>query len=486
MRTKLYLFLLFSTYLCLGQVIKEDNKKIAPAQLQQDFDLFRTVLLRAHPKINRVYDTYSFESLLKSYEAKLSDSLTSLQFFQIVSSAMSNIGEAHSHVDISDEIKSQIEQAAKLLPFNIHFFEKRAFVVKDLSGEKDKLEGLEVLKINGKSINEIIQVIDSVSCIGSGENQSRVYRKLSYERNFALSYYLYVDQSQSFLVEYQEDQNSSEKATVVEGISPNFEVSTIQSPAETSPPYSFSIDSERNLAVLKIKTFAHFMIGYKQKEYLKFYQECFKKIADNNVSNLVIDVRGNRGGQERLGAQLLSYILKNPFPVQKSIFTKELAYELLDSLNIFHHSFDSRKFSAVDSGYVVTDRKHEVLSIVNPAKKDRFDGDLYILTDGNCFSACNIFVSLADYHNAAQVVGEETGGNYHDTDGYPGVIFKLPNSSLGISFRLWHLRTAVEKDLYGRGVLPDVPVQSTIEDILSDRDATIEKVYELIRQSKRK
>ena len=484
MKINLYLILLASALLCVGQGSFENGRQIAPAQLQQDFDLFRTVLLEAHPKINRVYDDYTFQSRLSGYRTLLADSMTGFRFFQIVSSAMSDIGEAHSHVDISEEMKSQIEQSVQLLPFNIHFFDNRAFVSKDLTAEPTKLEGMEIFKINGKSIDKIIHIIDSISCIGSGKNRSRILRKLSYERNFALSYHLYVDQSQSFLVEYRKSKEDVEKATVVEGIPANFEVTTIQSPAETTPPFSFSIDLEKSLAVLRIKTFAHFIIGYKQKEYLKFYQECFKKIADANLSNLVIDVRGNRGGQERLGAELLAYVIEDRFPVQRSVFTKELEYELLDSLGILHHWFDPKKFTAVDSGYVVTNPKHDVLSIINPVKKNRFNGNLYILADGNCFSACNIFVSLADYHNAAKIIGEETGGNYHDTDGYPGVIFKLPNSGLGINFRLWHLRTAVENDLYGRGVLPDIPVQATIDNILSGKDAAMEKVYELIQQSK--
>ncbi|MEP1096515.1 MAG: S41 family peptidase [Cyclobacteriaceae bacterium] len=479
MKTNLYLiFFLFSS-ICLGQV-----SIIPPNQLQQDFQLFKTALLETHPRLNRVYDTYSFEDKLNEYESLLSDSLTSLQFFQIVSSAMSNIGEAHSSVDISEEIKIQIEGAGRLLPLNIHFYNKRAFVLEDLSSEKDKLNGYEITKINGKSIDQIIKLIDSVSTIGSGVNQSRVYRKLSYDRNFALSYYLYADQSQSYLVEYKEETNSVEKATVVNGIPADFEISTILTPTERKPPFSFKIDKERDLAILRIKTFAHFIIGYKQKEYLKFYEECFRQIALSEITNLAIDVRGNRGGQERLGAHLLSYFLDEPFTIQNYIFTRELDFEVLDSLKIFHHTFDSKRFQAVDSGYVTVDRRHHVLAKVEPIKKNHFDGDVYIITDGNCFSACNIFVSLADYHDVGTIIGEETGGNYHDTDGYPGVIFKLPNSGLEIGYRLWHLRTAVENEVYGRGVIPDIAAQSTVEDILTETDAAMEKIYELIKQSK--
>ncbi len=418
------------------------------------------------------------------YRSLLKDSLTSLEFFQIVSSAMSNVGEAHSNVEISEQIKTDIKTRAKLLPFDVHISEKRAFIRKGLSDESGELVGHELLSINGKKIDQIMQITDSISCQGTGYNQARIYRTLSYSRNFALAFFLYIDQSQSYLIEYRALGKEEVKATVLDGILPDFEIATSLSPPETKPPFSLTIDESRDVAIIEVKTFAHFIIHYKVKEYLKFYQKSFAQIEEVGVSNLIIDVRGNRGGQEKLGGYLLSYLIENPIQVHQYIFAKRLDYPLLDSLGVFHHTFSSKKFQAADSGYVMIDDRSSMLASIEPAKKNKFTGDVYILADGNCFSACNIFVALADFHKVGRIVGEESGGNYQDSEGYWATIFQLPNSGLGIEFRLWHLRTAVESPLHGRGISPDVSVQPTVNDILADRDASIEKVYELIRQTK--
>ncbi len=484
MKTKLYLIIFFTSSMCLGQVPGNSFKKLSPDQLQQDFGLFRSVLLNTHPHLNRLYNSQAFTTQLDRYEFLLNDPLTSLEFFQVVSSAMSDVGEAHSHVNLSDEIKSQIKANGKLFPFDIHFYEKRAFILNDLTDETRKLSRHELISVNGKNIDEIISLSDSISCMGSAFNRSRVYRKLSYSRNFALAYYLYVDQSSSYLIEYREPGSDEIKATVVNGISPDFEAAITLSPIETTPPYSLTLDESRNVAIIKIKTFAHFIINYSIKEYLRFYQKSFEQIAESGISNLVIDVRGNRGGQEKLGAHLLSYLIDYPFKVHEYVFTKNIDHKLLDSLNIFHHSFSSKKFQVVDSGYVASNGKNDILYYIDPTKKNAFKGDVYILTDGNCFSACNIFMALADHHKVGTIVGEESGGSYQDSEGYPGVIFKLPNSGLGIDFRLWHLRTAVDNPGNGRGVLPNVPIQPTVNDIVMGKDAALEKVYELIRQAK--
>ncbi len=484
MKTKLYLIFFFSSCISLGQGSDISFTKIPPYQLQQDFDLFRTVLLNAHPYPNRLYKTQELEAQFDLYESLLKDTLNSLEFFQIVSSAMSDIGEAHSSVAISDNIKDCVNANGKLFPYDVHFDNKRAFVLNDLTNEARKISRHEIVSINGKSITEIVSLVDSISCMATAYNTSRIYRKLSYPRNFSLAYYLYVDQSPSFLIEYQEPGSSETKATVVDGIAPDFEMATILSPPETTPPYSLTLDESRNLAIIKIKTFAHFIIGYSTKEYLKFFQNSFKQIAEADISNLVIDVRGNRGGQEKLGAHLLSYLYDHPLKVHEYVFAKSLKHELLDSLNIFHHPFSSKRFQEVDSGYVASTGKNDVLYTIEPVKKNAFKGDVFILTDGNCFSACNIFMALADHHKIGTILGEESGGNYADSEGYPGAIFKLPNSGIGIDFRLWHLRTSVNDPGKGRGILPDIPVQATVNDIITGRDSALEKVYDLIKEVK--
>jgi hypothetical protein len=470
-------FFQYITLLLIGIFASGQSQKIPPAQLLEDYNLFKNVLLRAHPNPYRFYDSMALESEWDSFSPLLKDSLNPVQFFQVISSMMSMVGEAHSGIDISQDIKNEMGQNGKLLPFDLHFQDTKAYILEDWTNGPKTHVGHELISINGKSIEEIMNRIDSISCIGTGYNRSRIYRKLSHKRNFALSYYLYVGQPQSYLIEYKIDGTDEIKASVVEGIKADFEVSLLQISPESTPPYSLKIDHAKNLAILKITTFAHFIIDYKIKDYLKFYKKSFEQISASNINNLVIDIRDNRGGQELLGGHLLSYFMNQPLQIQKSVFTQDLKYQFLDSLNILHHPFKEKNFTKVDSGYAL--KKHDIITAIPPQKK-RFNGNVFILVNGNCFSACNIFAALADFHQLGTIIGEETGGNYPDTDGYFGVIFKLPNSGLGVQFRLWHLKTAVEQVNYGRGVLPGVPVQPSIWEVRDGKDPEMEKVYELI------
>ncbi len=453
------------------------TSKLSPQDLNHDFEVFKSVLLSAHPNPYRFLNPSELNSLAANHKKLLADSLSDIAFFQIISSIMSAVGEGHSKVGLSDKIIEQMKSNGKLLPLELHFHNGRAFVSNDQSNFKSELEGFEVLSINGKAMDNIINQIDSISCLGTAVNRSLVYRKLSLLQNFAIAYFLFVDQSSAFNLELT-DRAGVQRTVRLEGKQIDFDVSFTQELAERYPPFSLDVDTSGNLAIMKISTFAHWVVDLKFKDYKKFYQQAFKIIENEEIEYLVIDVRDNRGGHEYLGSQLLSYLIDKPFNLEASIFSKEVKFPVLDSLHIKYDGLRKKAYQKIDTGYFV--KESIVLKEQKPSKKYQFDGQVFFLVNGNCFSACNIFMALADFHGVGTIIGEESGGIYQDTDGYFRLNFNLPNSGLKVTFPLWHIKTSVKRGQYGRGVFPDIHVEPTIDDILGRQDPMLEKVYELL------
>lgn len=469
------LFFFSATLIGLGQPLS--FPKLPPDELQQDFDVFKKVLLSTHPQPYRFLRPADFQKLIEDKEQLLTDSLSQIDFFQLVSSVMSHIGEGHSNVGISEKIIKSMEDYGRLLPIELHFSEGNAFISNDESSFQSALEGFQVLSINGMDISSIIDQIDSISCLGTAVNRSMVYRKLSLMKNFPLAYFLFVDQSASYELVLK-DRKGGIKTVEVAGNPIDFKVSFTQERNEVYPPFSLNIDTTRSLATIKIFSFAHWVVNLKFKDYLKFYKLAFEAIETEGIDYLIIDVRDNRGGHEYLGAQLLSYLMDEPFYLETSMLSRKIKFPLLDSLKIKYDGLRKKAYQKIDSGYLV--KESIVLKEQRPSKKYRFDGNVFFLMNGNCFSACNIFMALADFHELGTIIGEESGGIYQDTDGYFRVDFNLPNSGLHITFPLWHIKTAVEREDYGRGVFPDIYLDPTIEDVLGRKDPMIEKVYDLI------
>ena len=116
-----------------------------------------------------------------------------------------------------------------------------------------------------------------------------------------------------------------------------------------------------------------------------------------------------------------------------------------------------------------------------PKEKTRFKGKVYILTSGNTFSAATIFCKTIGHQGNVTIVGEETGGGAYGNNAWliPDII--LPNTK--VRFRLPLFRMVVDKDeVKGRGVVPTVQVNPSVEAIRRNIDFKMEKVIEIIRQ----
>jgi C-terminal processing protease CtpA/Prc len=116
-----------------------------------------------------------------------------------------------------------------------------------------------------------------------------------------------------------------------------------------------------------------------------------------------------------------------------------------------------------------------------PKKKNHFNGNVYVLTGGNSFSATTLFTQTVKQQNNVTIVGEETGGGAYGNSAWliPDLI--LPQT--GIRFRLPLFRLVIDKNIPkdGRGVQPEVSALPTTEAIRRGADYKMEKVMELIK-----
>lgn len=167
---------------------------------------------------------------------------------------------------------------------------------------------------------------------------------------------------------------------------------------------------------------------------------------------IVIDVRGNHGGSspETLIARLMNR------PYRWWIQSTPVNFGLLNFQGMFGEHSD-------------------VVSYGGPSRseKDAYQGALFILADGGCFSACEDFlIPFKDNHRAV-ILGSPTGGS----TGQP-VKLELGNSMvLSLSGRRVSFPDGSEFE--GVGVVPDVEVHPNREDIRAGRDPALQKAYSL-------
>ena len=229
------------------------------------------------------------------------------------------------------------------------------------------------------------------------------------------------------------------------------------------------------------------MTGFPAKGYRRFYRRCFRHAARTNMRALAIDLRFNTGGNVANMNRLLAHTLDRPVSCRyersrraryRGLFRKRAA--LTCALIALRYDYAPLGFRRYREGDLkVRERR------IRPLRRNRFRGDLYVLTNGYSFSAASMTAAYLKYAGGAQVIGVETGGGAAGNcgGGYPRL--RLPYSGIEIRFPLLWLNYGLPNAPLGRGVQPDHPTPYTLDDLLARRDLEMARLYDLLQAEKR-
>ncbi len=192
-------------------------------------------------------------------------------------------------------------------------------------------------------------------------------------------------------------------------------------------------------AYLEIKRFW----GFPKKEYFDFLEQTFYDLKEKGMKCLLVDLRGNGGGNDRLCIALLHYLVDRPYrmyggqhrKVSKAYnkyfkyagsmpwIIRQIPYGFGVSLFFSKHPTESKVYSSPKVG-----KEAKLVRIKrNPL---RFDGDTYFIIDNGTYSSAVSLANAVEDFDLGTLIGQPSGSipNEH------GEIMqlKLPNSGLGV------------------------------------------------------
>ncbi|WP_420582917.1 S41 family peptidase [Reichenbachiella sp.] len=459
-------------YLFVGLLLTLNLSAQKSVSFQEDFKLYKKALLDTHPSLYRFTPRDQLDSIEQSIDAETSE----WEFFRALTRVHAMIRESHSYLGAPDGLMRQASKA-ELFPLRVLLTEDKILVTGIRNERYNYLIGKEIESINGQSVKSIIGSLEKFSLLNSGSNNSAMYKELSGYDNFSFAYYLNISQSNQFKVVY--DDGEVAQSLTLNGSSEKLSDDFPKFPQEPIPPYTFVIDKEANLARITITTFAYWVVDKSINDYKAFFKNCFSSMTENNISNLIIDVSENRGGEEMIGAELLTYLIDHPFDIYRQVSTKTLDYSFTNSLpNSSKLKFSKKNFSYTDSCFAL--QKGDILQTFEPKQEYRFDGNVFFISSGRSRSATNILLALAKTHKVGAIVGQESGGTFSDIDGRWRATFSLPFSEVLVSYPVWRFKINSKGQDSRRGVIPDFVVDRSIQDILTGEKPELEFVYQLI------
>jgi hypothetical protein len=479
------------------------DRKYAPRELRKDYGIFRNILETWHPSLywytSRDTMNYYFD---KGFSA-ITDSMTEPQFRTVLSYVIAQIDCGHTSIRASRAYSHYLDTARlRQFPLILKFWPDTMVVAANLNRRDTLLKrGTLIQTINGRTAQQLMDTLFPY-IVTDGYNRTGKYQYLSTGLHFSSWYKELFGYTDTFDIGYLDTAGLLRQAripiydpradTVRRSLGRVLLPGTQQrgqGPARRVRPPSrrvrkrrellltrnLQVDSASHTAFLTLNTFEH---GYHLRG---FFRHSFQTMADLGVKNLVIDVRSNGGGDASLSTLLTRYIIDKKFKVADSLYAirRYSSYNryinngfLYSCLTLLASS--KRADGHYHFGYFERHR-------YSPFTHHHFDGQVYILTGGNSFSATCLFAGALKGQSNVTLVGEETGGAYYGNTAWMIPDVTLPET--GVRFRLPRFRLVVDRQRAkdGRGVQPDVPALPTKEAIGKGFDFKTARAKELIR-----
>ena len=465
------------------------NHKYSSKEVEYDYQVFENMLKESHSGLYWYTGKDSMEYYFREGASELKDSMTEPQFRKVLSYVVSKIDCGHTSVKASNHYMRHVDSSRfKIFPLSMKFWDDSAAVAANLNRKDSVLKrGVIVTAINNKSIREILDTIFQY-LPADGYNRTHKLQTLSNRGTFGSNYTSLFGQSEKYVVNYLDSTGETRSVTVpyynpladsLNRFPPRRAMKMSRRERKDSERLSarqLQVDRETRTATMDVNTFSK---GYRLK---RFFRRSFRELQQQKISYLVIDLRGNGGGNVMNSTLLSKFLIDKPFKLADSLYTisRKSSYGRHMQNYFFNRIFmlfTTRKKSDGNYHFGYFERHY-----FKPRVKDHFDGKTYILIGGNSFSATTLFTESVIGEDNVFVVGEETGGGAYGNTAWliPDVV--LPETR--VRFRLPLFRLVIDKNIpkNGRGVQPEIEVKPTAEAIRNGVDFKMEKVKELIRE----
>lgn len=408
-------------------------KQFTKEQYIADLGEMAKTLTTVNPHPYKSITKERFWEVVEEKKNRITNTTTYGEFIWHCSELVANINCAHSSVPMYFGQEDEMLPDSLRFPMELYVFDEKMYVSNPLVNGNAVEKGSEVLFINGRSVVEIKEdIYKHISTQGSVGGTSKKYL-FNYRSNTLIPY------SMSFPKEYE---------VVVKGNSSPIQLQMLEE-------YQFDAENldtcentlcldfaNKNTALLTIQHWDFY--GSRLSILNDFISESIEEINSKNIKNLVIDLRGNGGGNSHGAIHLLRYLMKKSFTY-----------------------------------YKVAPENMQGLQPMEPYDNS-FEGDLYVLSDGRSGSTTGQFLALVKHHKTGTIIGEESNGSIFYTGGQK--LFSLSNTEVFYFVgRITHIND-IDSISEERGVMPDYESVQTLEDYFEGLDTTLNFALNLIQQ----
>jgi len=476
MLTVAIIFALFK--ISFGQDVAKENL-IDQALLLEDYDFLLKTLEETHPNLYSYIPKDEFVEKTNAFRASINEPMSKTDFYKILYQTIALVKQGHTMVFGDAGYREFLKSGGQAFPFKISYNSGHIYVDENYSSHSEFVKGTEIIAVNRVPVNRIV---DKFTPFLRVRPNGYIGGTLSY--NWGGFLWLLYDFSDQFTISYILPNKHIIQTKTIDGVS--LEQIKNQTKAGENKDFEFTIEPERNTALLTLNTFQLDFDSYDS-----LLAHVFTEIQKNKIENLIIDVRENPGGNGNLVSTLVNYLTDKPYCAgsESQVKTSEATKLCYTTHPVLVNAIEQARkaegdkpeflklvdcFLEAEPGTITTFPEE----INTPEENQlRFEGQLYVLTSKNTFSAGTLFSVVIKDNEIGTIVGEETSDN--PTMYACIMIFELPNTKINIqNSAQYSIRPAGFDDQ--RGVLPDFKVVPTYDDYINNFDRVLNYTYWLI------
>jgi hypothetical protein len=440
------------------------SETVAPEKLKADLDHLFKSIKEIHPNMYAYISEAEFAVFRDELYRRVSHPMTRLQFYREVAPVVAKLKNGHTYVE---GLAVPFDYSVPHYPMELKMVGEDLLVAKS-DGPTRLPVGGKVLRIDG---NDAHAAIARYASFHPAERRDAcpalVFKQPLLDVHFWLDHA--DDETKTVRLRIR-DAAGEEKDYAVEPIAP--EMPTTAPANRSSSPYSYRRLPQANAGLLDIRMFDT------GEQYLQFLRRTFKNIKEQGVQNLIIDIRGNSGGDSGSADELLKFLTDKPIMSFDKVgikFSSQYNKTSPGELKMFQTVVPE----AEEGAFVKFDPSDFTRVQPSPPDPLRFKGRTFVLMDGAVASSSEMFASSVRRLGIGKLVGSEAA----DPMAVYGQGFRvtLPNTRLTVAIACKYFRLAGGKD-DGRGVLPDHAVTQTPEDTAKGIDTVLQFTLELMKK----
>jgi len=491
---KIFIIVL-SIFSITGNLLSQNSSLVlTKEQALEDFKWLRFSLEYVHPRLYKYDDRNTVNARFDSLTQFIRKDISGLDFLALVTKNNAAVHCGHLYTIPQDKLEKEVLDK-KVLPFHIKILEGKIYLMYDCSSSPIPA-GSQIFAINDKTDKQIIATI-LPGITADGYIQTRKWKLMERYFNYSFHgfdfyYHLFVDRTENFKIDYVDGKTNTRKTVIKKGMGiqerqtlllKNYGIDE-QSWFKTASP-KIEINEQNDYALLTVsRSFYNKGID---PDFDSLLSAAFRIIKEKKISNLILDVRNNEGGSEAQQMKLMSYLYNQPFKLYQNIYLSHLDFRPLkhiiverDTSSLLFNN-DDKYMRKINDHLWINNYDYSDNLQLKPPQQNVFEGNLYVLMNGLCFSSAADLVSDLKKTTAAVFIGEEPGGTLEGPTGGDEIVIRLPNSKIMIrispNIQVGYMN---QKHPPGRGVIPTYPTNYSIEDILNNKDLELELAKKLI------